>query len=308
MKKNIHTPQSMNMSVMREILLDRLLCSTNFFHTKEYAISAGADFFNKILEMSDGGPFLIEDFRMGILVKGEVHGTINLIDFHITPGQMVFVGRGSIVSIHRVDEGTILKGFILSQDLASQFIHEGKLSVMNNPATAFIHTSTAADRRFMENMILTTWAFVHNEDYPKEVLNSLFYSVIQYYDHLYLLSKNLRKEDESGRNLFNEFISLVNKYSDRERSISFYADKLCLSPRYFSGLIQEQSGKTAKHWIDTAVAMRAKILLRHTTKSISQVSAELHFPNDSFFCKFFRRVTNCTPKEYREGKTDISHT
>ena len=300
MKKDIHTtPQSMNMNVMRQLLFSIMQNSTSFYYSKDFAISAGADFFDKILEVSDGGPYLIEDYRMGILVRGELDVTVNLIDYHVTAGQMIFMGRGSIVHLHKVSKETLVKGFILSADLTSQIFPDRKLSLLNSSAIAFLHEATTDDRKFLENILLTTWSLVHTMSYPEAVFHSLISALVNYYDHLYQSSS---EHPQNGSNLFNQFISLVNQYSDRERSIPFYADKLCLSPRYFSTLIQQQSGKPAKHWIDASVVTRAKVMLRHTPKTISQISTELNFPNDSFFCKFFRRLTGSSPTEYREKR------
>lgn len=297
MKKDIHTtPQSMNMNVMRQLLFNIMQNSTSFYYTEDFAISAGADFFGKILEVSDGGPFLVEDYRMGMLVKGEVDITVNLIEYHVTAGHMIFVSRGSIAHLHRVSKETIVKGFILSADLMSQIFPDRKPSLLSSSATAFIHEPSVDDRKFLENILLTTWSIVHADSYPETVFHSLISALVNYYDHLYHSSS---EHPQNNSSLFNQFISLVNQYSDRERSIPFYADKLCLSPRYFSTLIQEQSGKSAKHWIDASVVTRAKVMLRHTPKTISQISAELNFPNDSFFCKFFRRLSGSSPTEYR---------
>lgn len=302
MKKNINTakPQSMNMDVMRELLLKSMIACPNFYYENGFAISAGADFFGNVFDVSDGGPFLIEDYRIGYIVKGGINATVNLIDYQITEGEMIFVGRGSIVHANSVIGDTILKGFILSADLANQIFPDGKLSVLSNTATAFHSKASSADKTFIDDINRTAWNLVHNENYPVEVLYSLFRAVFHYYDNIYLSTTDIQQK--GNNNLFNQFIKLVNQHSAKERNITFYADKLCLSPRYFSTLVQEQSGKAAKYWIDTAVATRAKIMLRHTPMTISQIAAELSFPNDSFFCKFFRRLTGESPTEYREGK------
>lgn len=41
-------------------------------------------------------------------------------------------------------------------------------------------------------------------------------------------------------------------------------------------------------------------MLRHSDKLVYQVSDALNFPNASFFCKFFRRLTGKTPNEYKQ--------
>ena len=101
--------------------------------------------------------------------------------------------------------------------------------------------------------------------------------------------------------IFNRFIALVNEYGKRERNISFYADKLCLTPHYLSTVIRETSGQTVMQWINQAVILEAKVLLKHSDMLIFQISDELNFPNPSFFSKFFKRMTGMTPAEYQKN-------
>ena len=54
--------------------------------------------------------------------------------------------------------------------------------------------------------------------------------------------------------------------------------------------------------IDRALITQAKVLLRHSDKSVAQISEDLNFPNPAFFSKYFKRLTAMTPLEYREGK------
>ena len=46
-----------------------------------------------------------------------------------------------------------------------------------------------------------------------------------------------------------------------ERSVSFYADKMFLTPKHLSTLVKEVSGKTAGEWIDSLVILEAKAML-----------------------------------------------
>lgn len=100
--------------------------------------------------------------------------------------------------------------------------------------------------------------------------------------------------------LFRRFIALVNQHSKHERSVNFYADKLCLTPHYLSSVIRETSGQTVMQWINQAVILEAKVLLKHSNLLVFQISDELNFPNPSFFSKFFKRMTGMTPAEYQK--------
>jgi AraC-like DNA-binding protein len=76
---------------------------------------------------------------------------------------------------------------------------------------------------------------------------------------------------------------------------------MCLTERYLGTVIRQASGTTAKEWIDLALITRIKVELRHTDKSVTQIAEEMNFPNPSFFSKYFKRLTNMTPAEFREG-------
>ena len=90
------------------------------------------------------------------------------------------------------------------------------------------------------------------------------------------------------------------QHSKHERSVNFYADKLCLTPHYLSSVIRETSGQTVMQWINQAVILEAKVLLKHSNLLVFQISDELNFPNPSFFSKFFKRMTGMTPAEYQK--------
>ena len=83
--------------------------------------------------------------------------------------------------------------------------------------------------------------------------------------------------------------------------MAFYADQLCLSPKYLSRLIKEVSGKSAPEWIDAYVMLEAKHLLKYTDISIKEIVFKLNFSNQTVFYKYFKAHTGMTPTEYRNS-------
>lgn len=100
----------------------------------------------------------------------------------------------------------------------------------------------------------------------------------------------------------NDFSKKVQLFYRKERKVLYYADKLHLSASYLSTVIKRVSGKTAAEWIDDYVILEAKALLKSTKLTIQQISDELNFSSQSFFGKYFKRITGLSPKEYREKK------
>lgn len=60
-------------------------------------------------------------------------------------------------------------------------------------------------------------------------------------------------------------------------------------------------------WINQSIIQEAKILLKHSDLLVYQISDELNFPNPSFFCKFFKRMTEITPQEYQKKQYVSQH-
>lgn len=107
------------------------------------------------------------------------------------------------------------------------------------------------------------------------------------------LTRNQRLLFEFKKQLVSDFI--------RHRSVSYYAQKLFVTPRYLSTVIKEESGKTAGEWIDEMVLLEAKILLQNKELTIAQVADQLNFNDQSTFGKFFKNLTSHSPFDYRKG-------
>lgn len=96
-----------------------------------------------------------------------------------------------------------------------------------------------------------------------------------------------------------KFLNDVHEFCNKERSVSFYAERCCLSPKYFAKIITDAMGRKPGDIIKDNVILEAKVLLIAKPYSIQQVSDKLNFPNPSFFCKYFKAATGTTPRKYQ---------
>ena len=127
----------------------------------------------------------------------------------------------------------------------------------------------------------------------QHVLMAIFYS-----------SENIsRTEVEKPRTnadiLSKEFLALVKEHFREERQLKFYADKMCITPRYLSRVVKECTQFSAADWIERFVVLEARALLKSTNMTVQQISDELNFPSQTFFGKYFKRRVGLSPKEYR---------
>lgn len=95
------------------------------------------------------------------------------------------------------------------------------------------------------------------------------------------------------------FILALHESYSRERSVSWYASEANLSTGHFTTLIKAATGKPPSEWIATVTTTYAKLLLEQRDKSIKQIAAELNFPEQFTFRKYFKQYTGMSPKEYR---------
>lgn len=105
---------------------------------------------------------------------------------------------------------------------------------------------------------------------------------------------------ERQTDIYIRLIELVGKYYDRHRSVAFYADKLCLSPKYLSSIVKSISGLTVQQHVFKAIVRRSILLMNNTDMSIKQISDSFHFPNPSSFGTFFKKHTGMSPRTFRQ--------
>ena len=98
---------------------------------------------------------------------------------------------------------------------------------------------------------------------------------------------------------YAEFVRLLTANYAQHRSVEFYADRLCITPRYLSAICKELTGMTATESINNHVMVNARILLASTDMSVLQISEELNFPNSVFLFAVFQETRRVVPKTYR---------
>lgn len=103
--------------------------------------------------------------------------------------------------------------------------------------------------------------------------------------------------------IFLKLINVIDKFYMQERGVEFYADKLCLSPKYLSAVSKSVSGYTVQELVFKSIVRKSMSLLDGTNKTVQEISEELGFPNPSGFGTFFRKHVGISPQKYRAGRS-----
>lgn len=101
--------------------------------------------------------------------------------------------------------------------------------------------------------------------------------------------------------VFIKLIELIDRHFMQERGVEFYADKLCLSPKYLSALSKSVSGYTVQELVFKAIVRKSMSLLNNTQMTVQEISDMLNFPNASYFGTFFRKQMGMSPQQYRNS-------
>ena len=138
--------------------------------------------------------------------------------------------------------------------------------------------------------------------FRRDVVRSLMLAM--FYDLSNVIYRTRQSSDNRQTRadiIFTKFIQLVEGNYKRERRVGWYAEQLCITPKYLSETVKQVSRLTPNEWIDNYVILEIRVLLKNSTRSIKEIAMEMNFPNQSFLGKFFKERVGMSPSEYRKG-------
>ena len=245
-------------------------------------------------------PFAIDDHRFGLILRGQARINFNLVEKQVEAGMLVFLGPGTIITPISFSDDLEIFGMALFNSFPMPFASGMMPSAFTGQVRDFQLKVEEADFDTARRIIEIVRQLVTQPDYNRQTVSSLVAALMHHYDGLYRQQAERQQALLSReQTIFDRFIYLVNQHVAREHQIAFYATKMCLTERYLGTIIRQASGVTAKEWIDRALVTRIKVELKHSDKTVAQISDDLLFPNPSFFSKYFKRLTGMTPLEFK---------
>ena len=255
-------------------------------------------------------PFRFDGILLVWCIKGRLSVSINLNDYILKENTLFLCVPGNIFKLNEIigDEEELhyvciamSREFAADQKVDVNKTFSNGLSLMDDPSVALSEEESAMIADYIDMMGKVARSEL---TYKKESIQSLWTSMI--YIFAGVLDNRAKAKDPAestnrSRLLFEQFISLVAKYHGQYRNVGFYADKLCLTPKYLSKLIKNATGRSAPEWIDAYVILEAKNMLKYSNETIKEIVYKLNFPNQSVFYKFFKARTGMTPSEYRNS-------
>lgn len=263
----------------------------------------------KVTESALEKPARIDAYIMIVCTGGEIYIENNSGKYTLSNG-MIFIS--SPYSLINSVTGKDAKGYIVAMHKDRLISHIGSLNVDMNtlhkihefPIIKLDGDKFANITCGFENimkMILEDNLIHFKKQIVGSSINLLIFLLAEY---TYEINTQNTLSDVKKSKYYDHFIKFLRILSEnytQERDVTFYADKMCLTSRHLTTLVRKVSGYTISDWIIKFVINDAKYLLSHTQLTVKEISYKLNFPNQSFFCKYFKKHTGSSPLEYRSS-------
>lgn len=235
--------------------------------------------------------------------KGWAHATIDLKDYEIVKNTQVVLLPGTIIRINGCSSDFTASFFGFPKEMFMEacmrfepiffrFIKEQPCYVLPQENTGAINgliRATTAIYNDRENRFRNQIAKNHLQSFMLDIYDKCY----RYFGK-HKIEGGTRQDE-----IFKSFVSLVHEHCASQREVSFYADKLCISTKYLTGICKAVTGDSAKKIIDDFAILEIKVLLQSTELTIQEIADRLSFPDQSYLGRYFKRHEGMSPKEYQ---------
>ena len=232
--------------------------------------------------------YQVAEPRIVLAMEGCGDVCINLQDYHIEKGWVMLIDSDSIFEVNEISSDALLTAIVLrdSMEIPEEIV--------------FKPSPTEYDR--LLRMFYLVGDVIKLSPYRRKTIQNLLKAIVSDIQELKEAEEKTIRNEGSKRTqeLFLQFKRLVHQHCMQERSISFYADLLHVTPHHLSAIIKKASGQSVMYWINRATVQEAKLLLKTNKLMAYEIANRMNFTSASAFSKFFKRETGMTPRAYQE--------
>ncbi len=259
-------------------------------------------------------PCRFDGYLVFFCISGRLEMTINLKEFQVAENSLFINIPGNIIQITGIESSQKDQIRFLVMAMTGEFMSDLKMDIgkliekgmllLDNPSFVLSQKEKDIAKEYLH---LAESILGSNLMYKRECIRSMLSSVFYLAGGVIetkIMEEGAAVQDtgtERSKVVFDRFMNLVSEYHMEEHSVAFYADRLCLSPKYLSKLIKSASGRSASDWIDSYVILEAKNMLRYSDAPVKEIAVRLDFPDPASFHKFFKARTGMTPTQYRRS-------
>ncbi|MBR1835441.1 MAG: AraC family transcriptional regulator [Bacteroidales bacterium] len=236
------------------------------------------------------------DHTIIFLSQGSMDLEVSLIKFHLEKNSLLMIPANSVIATNSFSPDcqyrllTFPTFAVSPNDLIG---YEPLLIDIEEP-----HASTTDNYFQMIEMLIRD----ATEEYSNCVTHAVtsFIYFINKINELTLQSKGLL-DLPNPQKIKSEFLYMLNQNPHPIRTISYYTDRLNITPTYLNNVMKKMTGMSTSEWINKTTVRAARELLSDPKNyTVAQVAAELHCGSEANFSKFFKHHTGESPSEFRK--------
>lgn len=242
-------------------------------------------------------------YQVLYIEEGTGNHKIDFLEHQISPPVIYFLAPGQVHDLSITDENSLGCLINFNQDFFSSFLNKSQcidqLPLFSfNRSVSYYQIPKNDVCKFREIFMKIKNI---NEENNRNAENLLRISLLElFYTVLNEISDSTENTNITNqKNLIFRFEKLVEENYATEHYPKFYADKLAITANYLNYICKNISGKTAGEIIRNRIILEAKRLLINSEFSISQISFQLGFEDNSYFTKFFKTNSEISPSDFR---------
>lgn len=248
-------------------------------------------------------PYLANKQFLILCTSGYAKGTIDLKEFEISKDNLLILFPVRIVQFTEFSHDYNALVISTSIDYSRSMQHNESISIwmrlLSDPIVHLTDKETAMMTHCFKivSNVIDTEGNEHKLEAIRKIFEAMFYIGIDFEDIKHHRTRKMSRKEK----VFDDFYTNLIRYHRQSREVQFYADKLCITPKYMSNIIKVVTGLSALEWINNYIVLEAKMVLSSNPKmTIQEVADYLGFPDQSFFGKFFKKHIGMTPSDFKK--------
>lgn len=250
-------------------------------------------------------PKRLDCVLVGMCLKGEARYTVDTEERSVKSNDVIIVSEGQVLNNVWMSDDLSGIAIMMSVNFLNevvQGVHDlSSLFLFSRTHPVFGLRADEVDNILTYFNLIKSKVADSDHHFRSDVVRSLMAAMIYDISHvMYGVRQGGDKKQTRAESIFTEFILLVEQNFRTERRVSWYAEQLCITPKYLSETVKGVSRRTPNEWIDKYVTLELRVQLKNTSKSIKEIARELRFPNQSFLGKYFKEHVGMSPSAYRK--------
>ena len=168
---------------------------------------------------------------------------------------------------------------------------------------------TEEEMAIMESYAATLKAYQQSQPTPFRQQMIQWLEETMYYEMADYLNATAEETDGESVSqpdrLFRRFFQMLHSGIITEREVRWYAEQLCITPKYLTMICYQKEGKSASAIIRETLTEQIRRQLTETDIPVKELTYKFHFPSQSFFGKFVRQNLGSSPRQFRAANRII---